>query len=169
MARRCCRILTGPGTSATLPAPHKPSRNRPEMKDQDHSQARPFHWEWSEFLILSLRVQTPVRLRNFHGTHQAKEFAHQTVPIEELRQSRLNARKTLSKKFKTNPLTTIGLAIEGNFLYSWATIRKSIVRNGLIILRTPPSAVHCLYMRVLGIDCGGEYTGYGVIEMQSSG
>jgi crossover junction endodeoxyribonuclease RuvC len=24
-------------------------------------------------------------------------------------------------------------------------------------------------MRVLGIDCGGEYTGYGVIEMQSSG
>jgi crossover junction endodeoxyribonuclease RuvC len=24
-------------------------------------------------------------------------------------------------------------------------------------------------MRVLGIDCGGEYTGYGVVEMQSSG
>jgi crossover junction endodeoxyribonuclease RuvC len=24
-------------------------------------------------------------------------------------------------------------------------------------------------MRVLGIDCGGEYTGYGVIEMRSSG
>lgn len=24
-------------------------------------------------------------------------------------------------------------------------------------------------MRVLGIDCGGEYTGYGVVEMQSAG
>src|SRR5262249_57082781 len=24
-------------------------------------------------------------------------------------------------------------------------------------------------MRVLGIDCGGEYTGYGVVEMQSDG
>ena len=24
-------------------------------------------------------------------------------------------------------------------------------------------------MRVLGVDCGGEYTGYGVVEMQSSG
>ena len=24
-------------------------------------------------------------------------------------------------------------------------------------------------MRVLGIDCGGEYTGYGVVEMQSGG
>jgi len=24
-------------------------------------------------------------------------------------------------------------------------------------------------MRVLGIDCGGEYTGYGIVEMQSSG
>ena len=31
------------------------------------------------------------------------------------------------------------------------------------------SAVHCIYMRVLGIDCGGEYTGYGVVEMYSSG
>ena len=26
-----------------------------------------------------------------------------------------------------------------------------------------------LHMRVLGIDCGGEYTGYGVVEMLSSG
>lgn len=24
-------------------------------------------------------------------------------------------------------------------------------------------------MRVLGIDCGGEYTGYGIVEMESSG
>ncbi len=24
-------------------------------------------------------------------------------------------------------------------------------------------------MRVLGIDCGGEYTGYGVVEMDSCG
>jgi crossover junction endodeoxyribonuclease RuvC len=26
-----------------------------------------------------------------------------------------------------------------------------------------------MHMRVLGIDCGGEYTGYGVVEMYSSG
>lgn len=26
-----------------------------------------------------------------------------------------------------------------------------------------------MHMRVLGIDCGGEYTGYGVVEMSSSG
>jgi crossover junction endodeoxyribonuclease RuvC len=32
-----------------------------------------------------------------------------------------------------------------------------------------PSAIHCMLMRVLGIDCGGEYTGYGVVEMYSSG
>jgi crossover junction endodeoxyribonuclease RuvC len=31
------------------------------------------------------------------------------------------------------------------------------------------SALHCTYMRVLGIDCGGEYTGYGVVEMRSGG
>lgn len=34
---------------------------------------------------------------------------------------------------------------------------------------TAPSAIHCTGMRVLGIDCGGEYTGYGVVEMHSSG
>ncbi len=31
------------------------------------------------------------------------------------------------------------------------------------------SAIHCTQMRALGIDCGGEYTGYGVVEMQESG
>src|SRR6201984_1474953 len=31
------------------------------------------------------------------------------------------------------------------------------------------SAIHCMHMRVLGIDCGGEHTGYGVVEMYSSG
>jgi crossover junction endodeoxyribonuclease RuvC len=31
------------------------------------------------------------------------------------------------------------------------------------------SALNCSYMRVLGIDCGGEYTGYGVVEMHSGG
>ncbi len=31
------------------------------------------------------------------------------------------------------------------------------------------SAIHCTHMRVLGIDCGGEYTGYGVVEMHSAG
>ena len=31
------------------------------------------------------------------------------------------------------------------------------------------SAIHCTHMRVLGIDCGGEYTGYGVVEMGSRG
>jgi len=36
--------------------------------------------------------------------------------------------------------------------------------------RTDPiSAVHCTHMRVLGIDCGGEYTGYGVVEMHRNG
>src|SRR5262249_26115123 len=30
-----------------------------------------------------------------------------------------------------------------------------------------PLALHCTHMRVLGIDCGGEYTGYGVVEMLS--
>jgi len=31
------------------------------------------------------------------------------------------------------------------------------------------SAINCTHMRVLGIDCGGEYTGYGVVEMNSTG
>lgn len=31
------------------------------------------------------------------------------------------------------------------------------------------SAINCCHMRVLGIDCGGEYTGYGVVEMDSRG
>src|SRR3979409_425825 len=31
------------------------------------------------------------------------------------------------------------------------------------------STVHCTQMRVLGIDCGGEYTGYGVVEMHPGG
>src|SRR5579863_2198738 len=29
------------------------------------------------------------------------------------------------------------------------------------------SAINCNHMRVLGIDCGGAYTGYGVVEMNS--
>src|SRR5258708_6274920 len=33
----------------------------------------------------------------------------------------------------------------------------------------PASAIHCTHMRVLGIDCGGEYTGYGVVEMHPGG
>jgi len=35
------------------------------------------------------------------------------------------------------------------------------------VLRT--AEVNSFYMRVLGIDCGGAYTGYGVVEMQSHG
>lgn len=31
------------------------------------------------------------------------------------------------------------------------------------------SGVNCTDMRVLGIDCGGVYTGYGVVEMRSGG
>ncbi len=31
------------------------------------------------------------------------------------------------------------------------------------------SAINCTHMRVLGIDCGGEYTGYGVVEMSCGG
>ena len=31
------------------------------------------------------------------------------------------------------------------------------------------SAINCTHMRVLGIDCGGAYTGYGVVEMRSGG
>jgi len=31
------------------------------------------------------------------------------------------------------------------------------------------SAINCTHMRVLGIDCGGEYTGFGVVEMHSGG
>ena len=31
------------------------------------------------------------------------------------------------------------------------------------------SALHCTHMRVLGIDCGGEYTGYGVVEIHAAG
>src|SRR6202051_417234 len=31
------------------------------------------------------------------------------------------------------------------------------------------SAINCIHMRVLGIDCGGAYTGYGVVEMHSGG
>jgi crossover junction endodeoxyribonuclease RuvC len=33
----------------------------------------------------------------------------------------------------------------------------------------PGSAINCSHMRVLGIDCGGEYTGYGVVEIDSRG
>ena len=32
-----------------------------------------------------------------------------------------------------------------------------------------PSAINCTHMRVLGIDCGGAYTGYGVVEMDCLG
>jgi Crossover junction endodeoxyribonuclease RuvC len=31
------------------------------------------------------------------------------------------------------------------------------------------SAIDCTHMRVLGVDCGGEYTGYGMVEMHSGG
>ena len=31
------------------------------------------------------------------------------------------------------------------------------------------STINCIHMRVLGIDCGGEYTGFGVVEMHSGG
>jgi crossover junction endodeoxyribonuclease RuvC len=31
------------------------------------------------------------------------------------------------------------------------------------------NAVHCLRMRVLGIDCGTEFTGYGVVELSAAG
>ena len=31
------------------------------------------------------------------------------------------------------------------------------------------ATVHCTHMRALGIDCGGEYTGYGVVEMHPGG
>jgi crossover junction endodeoxyribonuclease RuvC len=31
------------------------------------------------------------------------------------------------------------------------------------------SALNSTHMRVLGIDCGGEYTGYGVVEMYAAG
>ena len=40
---------------------------------------------------------------------------------------------------------------------------NSCIRNAGV------STVHCIHMRVLGIDCGGEYTGYGVVEMHSGG
>jgi crossover junction endodeoxyribonuclease RuvC len=33
----------------------------------------------------------------------------------------------------------------------------------------PISAIHFFHMRVMGIDCGGEYTGFGVVEMYDSG
>jgi crossover junction endodeoxyribonuclease RuvC len=37
-------------------------------------------------------------------------------------------------------------------------------------LHSSASAVNCFFpMRVLGIDCGGEYTGYGIVEMRSGG
>ena len=29
--------------------------------------------------------------------------------------------------------------------------------------------INCMNMRVLGIDCGGEYTGFGVVEMDGNG
>jgi crossover junction endodeoxyribonuclease RuvC len=35
--------------------------------------------------------------------------------------------------------------------------------------RQEDSAINCSHMRVLGIDCGGEYTGYGIVEMNSRG
>lgn len=37
--------------------------------------------------------------------------------------------------------------------------------HGTILL----SAIHFSHMRVMGIDCGGEYTGYGVVEMIAGG
>jgi crossover junction endodeoxyribonuclease RuvC len=33
------------------------------------------------------------------------------------------------------------------------------------ITRSARSAINCTHMRVLGIDCGTEYTGYGVVEI----
>jgi crossover junction endodeoxyribonuclease RuvC len=44
------------------------------------------------------------------------------------------------------------------------------LRSKFLHWARPCSAIHCSHMmRVLGIDCGGEYTGYGVVEMRSSG
>src|SRR6266853_5751846 len=40
---------------------------------------------------------------------------------------------------------------------------NSCIRNAGV------STVHCTHMRILGIDCGGEYTGYGVVEMHAGG
>lgn len=31
------------------------------------------------------------------------------------------------------------------------------------------STIHCTHMRVLGVDCGGECTGYGVVEIHPAG
>ena len=42
-------------------------------------------------------------------------------------------------------------------------------RNSFAIRIPALSAIHCTRMRVLGIDCGGEYTGYGVVELHESG
>jgi crossover junction endodeoxyribonuclease RuvC len=44
----------------------------------------------------------------------------------------------------------------------WLSLRTSS-RLGLV------SALNCIHMRVLGVDCGGEHTGYGVVEMRSEG
>jgi crossover junction endodeoxyribonuclease RuvC len=43
------------------------------------------------------------------------------------------------------------------------------VRNKAITRTNTGSTIHCTHMRVLGIDCGGEYTGYGVVELHSTG
>src|SRR5437879_10085987 len=52
--------------------------------------------------------------------------------------------------------------------FCWRT-RTAGKRMGGDTRMTTVSALHCTHMRVLGIDCGGEYTGYGVVEMHSVG
>src|SRR6202795_5046173 len=51
------------------------------------------------------------------------------------------------------------------------SLRSDICRAGTIprTRAVALSAIHCTHMRVLGIDCGGAYTRYGVVEMHETG
>ena len=44
-------------------------------------------------------------------------------------------------------------------------IRATLLLHKVVTRSGNGSAIHCTHMRVLGIDCGGAYTGYGVVEM----
>jgi len=47
--------------------------------------------------------------------------------------------------------------------------RQGFTQAVRILGRRSHSAINCTHMRVLGIDCGGEYTGYGIVEMNLRG
>ena len=55
------------------------------------------------------------------------------------------------------------------FYRVWGLTREPDPEARFLYRPLSHSALHFLHMRVMGIDCGGEFTGYGVVELHSAG